>query len=517
MNDKKALICVPVCESRASDLPEAIERAAQLADVVELRLDYLLTADIVHDALNHLDNLTGANSASFIYTFRPAEQGGRQSLNLKERAAMWSNLLSRLREGHQRARAFADIELDLLECEDAPALRAILGETRLICSYHDFEGVPSDLEAIYERMKRTCAGVLKIAVHARDVTDCIPVFQLLERARRERLEMIAIAMGEAGIATRILGPSRGSFLTYASMDSGHETAPGQVSVRELRDLYRVHEIDEQTEITGLMGAPVAHSLSPQMHNRALAARGLNAVYIPFEVQDAHAFLSRMVHPRTRELDWNLCGLSVTAPHKVSVMEQLDWVELSAQEIGAVNTIVVRDRELCGYNTDAPAFLAPLRERFESLRNLSVAVIGAGGAARSALWALSKEGANLALFARGDGKARQLAEQFGARSEKLEGASFGSFDLVVNATPLGTRGRMEDETPAVATQLRGARLVYDLVYNPTVTRFMREAHEAGCETIGGIHMLVAQAAEQFRLWTNEDAPVEIMRKAVNREL
>ncbi|MGA9994199.1 MAG: shikimate dehydrogenase [Pyrinomonadaceae bacterium] len=513
MNDKKTLICVPVCERRASALPEAIMRAAQFADVIELRLDYMLAADIAV-ALNHLDSLTSANRASFIFTFRPSEQGGRQALSLSERIGFWNNLWRGLRESHGRAPAFADIELDLLECEDAAELKTeIPEETRVICSYHDFKGDAANLEAIYERMKKTRAGVFKIAVSARDITDCIPVLQLLERARSERLEMIAVAMGEAGILTRILGPSRGSFLTYASMDAAHQTAPGQISARELRDLYRVREINEQTQIMGLMGSPVAHSFSPQMHNRAFQACGLDAVYIPFEVRNARAFLSRMVHPRTRELDWNLRGLSVTAPHKISIMEQLDWVELSAKEIGAVNTIFVQDEMLCGYNTDASGFLAPLREKVESLSNLRVALIGAGGAARSALWALQREGANLTLFARDVEKAQPLAEQFDARCEKLEGASFAGFDVVVNATPLGTRGQVEDETPAVASQLRGARIAYDLVYNPPVTRFMREAQHAGCETIGGLNMLVAQAAEQFKLWTSINAPVEIMREAI----
>lgn len=509
MNDKKSLICVPVCERRVSNLPEAIRRASQLADVIELRLDYLEDADAIA-ALKQLDNLLSTDRNSFIFTFRPKAQGGRHTLGLSERIHIWTNIFRRLREGHLSARVFADIELDLLESEDAAELKALLEETRVICSYHDFEGVPANLEEIYERIRKTRAGVIKIAVRARDITDCISVFHLLERARLEKLEMIAIAMGEAGILTRILGPSRGSFLTYAAMDAEHSTAPGQISAKELRDLYRVQEITEQTEIMGLMGAPVSHSFSPQMHNRAFAACNIDAVYIPFEVSDAREFLTRMVHPGTREVKWNLRGLSVTAPHKSVLMEHLDWIEPAAKEIGAVNTILVQDDILCGYNTDVSGFLAPLREKFKTLRNLRVAVIGAGGAARSALWGLSREGASLTLCARDVEKARQLAEQFDASLQQLEGAGFDGFDLVVNATPLGTRGLRETETPALASRLRGARLVYDLVYNPPVTRFTREALEAGCEIIGGLPMLIAQAAEQFKLWTNRDAPVEIMR-------
>ena len=194
---------------------------------------------------------------------------------------------------------------------------------RVICSHHDFAGTPVELDKIYERMAATPAHVLKIAVSAGDVTDCIPVFHLLDRARREGREIVAIAMGEAGIATRILGPSRGAFMTYGSLDSSSAVAPGQLSAAALTDLYRIRELDRQTEIMGLMGSPVAHSISPQIHNAAFAARELNAVYIPFEVREAKDFIRRMVDPRTRELDWRLRGLSVTAPHKSACLELLD--------------------------------------------------------------------------------------------------------------------------------------------------------------------------------------------------
>jgi 3-dehydroquinate dehydratase/shikimate dehydrogenase len=366
-------------------------------------------------------------------------------------------------------------------------------------------------------MAATPARILKLAVNAKYITDCIPVFHLLERARLQGRELIAIAMGPYGITTRILGPSRGSYLTYATLDDAQATAPGQLSVRDLRELYRIDRINPQTKIMGLIGSPVSHSVSPQIHNAALSARGINAVYLPLEVRDAKDFLRRMVHPRSRELDWRLRGLSVTAPHKSAVIELLDEVDQSAREIGAVNTIVVEEDKLVGYNTDAAAFLEPLRERNVSLGGARCALIGAGGAARSCLWAMRREGADVTLFARDVAKARPLAENFGASCAPLEGASFSGFDVVVNATPLGTRGPGEDETPALACQLEGVRLAYDLVYNPARTRFMREATEAGCESIGGLSMLVAQAAAQFSLWNGEDAPLDSMREAAERAL
>ena len=240
---------------------------------------------------------------------------------------------------------------------------------------------------IYERMAATPARVLKIAVKANDATDCLPVFNLLERARADGREMIAIAMGTAGVATRILGPSRGAYLTYAALEDEGATAPGQITARDLKEIYRLDKIDRQTQIFGLIGSPISHSLSPHMHNAAFASAGMNAVYIPFEVNDVKTFIRRMVHPRTRELSWNMRGLSVTAPHKFAVMDQLDWIEPAAQEIGAVNTIVVEDDALHGYNTDAPGFVAPLVEKLGDLSEARCAVIGSGGVANAAFWAL----------------------------------------------------------------------------------------------------------------------------------
>jgi 3-dehydroquinate dehydratase/shikimate dehydrogenase len=484
--------------------------------VIELRLD-CLEEDQLEDAFARLAGIVAKTPLHFIITNRPAGQGGRRALDAPERVNFWRRTSELLSETDTRARVYADVELDLLESIHAERLHGLLEGFKLICSHHDFRRTPAaDLGALYERMARTGARVLKIAAHAEDSADCARVLGLIERARRDRLEMIAVSMGEAGLLTRVLATAFGAALTYGSLEAGRETAPGQLSARELRELYRVRELKRETTVTGLVGSPVAHSLSPHMHNAAFDARGLNAVYIPFEVSDVSAFVRRMAHARTRELDWNLRGFSVTAPHKSSIIEHLDWVEPLAAEIGAVNTVVVEGDELRGYNTDARAALAPLEGLIE-LDGASVAVIGAGGAARALLWGLRSRCARATVFARDTARARATAEAFGAEIEQSEGASFGGFDLVVNATPLGTRGALEGETPATSAQLRGARFAYDLVYNPASTRFIREARDANCETLGGLPMLVAQAAAQFELWTGEHAPLEVMRAAAEGQL
>ncbi|HJR05735.1 MAG TPA: shikimate dehydrogenase [Pyrinomonadaceae bacterium] len=510
-------LCVPVCVRRAVELRASIARASAVGDLVELRMDCLEDEAQLELATRKLPALFQERTRPSILTFRPSEQGGASEADTARRARFWTENFS---PNEERA-DYADLELDIaahLKAEENRRAVKLIDWNKVICSHHDFAGLPADLENIFARMMDTPARILKLALRARDITDCLAVFRLLERAHVAGREMIAVAMGEAGLLTRILAPARGAYLTFGALDDEQRSAPGQPDARELRDLYRVHTLNEQTQIMGLVGSPVAHSLSPHMHNAAFAARGINAVYIPFEVGDVRAFMRRMAHPRTRELVWNLRGLSVTAPHKSAILPLLDSIEPAAREIGAVNTVVFESEELKGYNTDAAAALAPLEGRVDLL-DARVAVLGAGGAARALLWSLHEAGADASVFARDMKRTRATAEEFDALWQMLDDATrFDGFDLVINATPLGTLGERETETPAAAFQLRGARAAYDLVYNPSETRFMREAREAGCEMIfGGLPMLVAQAAAQFKLWTGQDAPLEVMRAGAQKRL
>jgi 3-dehydroquinate dehydratase / shikimate dehydrogenase len=494
-------ICVPVCARNIDEMRDAIERAAEVADIIELRLDCLDSLVKVSQILNE----TSAFPQPLILTLRATEQGGFSSVDYDSRRRFWSSLKP------PATHCFFDLEYDLVKdlsaAEEFPA-----DWKQVICSHHDFNGVPPDLEQIYELMAATHAGIIKIAVQANDATDCLPIFKLLERAQKERRELIAIAMGAAGVMTRVLGPSRGSFLTFGSLDDESATAPGQTTARQLREVYHVNQINLETELVGLIGYPLSHSLSPAIHNAAFAALGLNGIYLPFQTEDVAQFIKRVVHPKTREVVWSLRGLGVTIPHKSKVMPLLDWVDPIARQIGAVNTISVKDERLLGFNTDAQGFMTPLRARFGPLRNARCGVIGAGGAARAALWALSNEGASVELFVRDVQRAADIAADFDVPCRPLSQADFAGFDIVVNSTPLGTSGKNQEMTPATAAQLHGVRLAYDLVYNPIETMFLREARVAGCDTLNGIEMLVAQAAEQFRLWTRKEPDIEVMRAA-----
>ena len=494
---KRTRVCVPVCEKDLAALRNACELATEWADVIELRLDCL--NEIPDDAASVLNNF----SRPVILTFRPTEQGGYRNSTRAERQVFWTSLAPQIDSD------WWDMEGDLVH-------DLSLDFSRIIVSHHDFSGVPEDLEQIYERLAGTPAAVVKIAVQANDITDCLPVFNLLECARREGKKLIAIAMGNAGLATRILGPSRGSFLTYGAVDDDRGTAPGQVNARKLRSLYHVDQIDSETMICGLVGLPVMHSVSPHVHNAAFASEDVNGVYLPFEVRDVREFFRRMVHPRSRELNWNLRGLSITAPHKQTVRECLDWIDPQAEEIGAVNTVVVDRDRLLGYNTDADGFIDPLISRFRSLNGARVAIVGAGGAVRAAMYALRRHHARITLFARDVLKAQPLAQFFDVSCEALAGASFAGYDFVVNATPLGSGAHL-DQTPVTEEQLNGVGCVYDLIYNPRETRLMREAHAAGCKTLGGLEMLIAQAKLQFELWTGKKPTPSAISEALRNVL
>jgi 3-dehydroquinate dehydratase / shikimate dehydrogenase len=359
------------------------------------------------------------------------------------------------------------------------------------------------------------ARTVKIAITVGDAAEAVDVWKLLAS---EGTEVIPIAMGEAGKWTRILGAAHGAPIAYASLDDGSNTAPGQIAAKYLRDVFRVKELDRDTNVYGVIAGDTSYSLSPYMHNAAFTKAEINSVFIPLQVRDIDAFVRRMVNPATREVELNFRGFSVTNPHKQAIMNYLDGVDDTAQKIGAVNTVNVDDGKLVGYNTDAPGFIAPLKLMYGDLKGARAVVVGAGGAARACVYALLSAGADVVIAARDGSKAAALADEFGVASQPLNTDHRPlTTDILINATPLGTAGGGEDETVARSEELGHVKLVYDLVYNPSETRLIKEAKAAGVRTLGGIDMLIAQGAEQFSIWTGDAAPVDEMRNAVIERL
>ncbi|HVE59786.1 MAG TPA: shikimate dehydrogenase [Pyrinomonadaceae bacterium] len=507
MNNGK--LCISVCAATADALLEQIKRAADLADVIEIRFDCLEENELER-FLPNIKSLKKNYKNEFLATFRPQEQGGQREIKKNERHTFWCS-------GIDEYVDWADLEIDLIE----PFLNWV--KLNKIYSFHDFTAVPDNLSEIYESLSQN-PGVAKIAVQTQDLTDTIPIWKLLEKAKSENKEIIPIAMGESGKWTRILGLAHGAFMTYAALDSGSETAPGQVSARDLIEIYRAKELDETTQIYGIVGSNTGVSISPDIHNTAFKFHGLNSVFVPLQVHNLDEFMRRMVKAETREIELNFAGFSVTLPHKQAIIRHLDHLDETAEKIGAVNTVKIVDGKLHGYNTDAQGFIEPLLNSYGDLHNSRVAVLGAGGAARACVYALKNAGANVKIFARDLAKAQSLAEDFQVEFKELAKTEdqkpktdFRDFDILVNATPLGMKGKAEGETPVSAEQLKGLQLVYDLVYIPFQTPLMTEADLAEVPKIGGLAMLIAQAMEQQKIWTGKVAPMKEMSQAALKRL
>jgi len=502
-------ICVSVCAKTVDAFVENIKRAKEFADVIELRFDCL--NEIKSETLwSQIKQIRQIFNGKLLATFRPIEQGGRQNLTFAQREEFWI---------HSHVFEFvdwADLEADF----SGKSIDKFWGNAfeKIIKSFHDFKTVPSNLDEIYNQISADSKW-LKIAVPANDISDSIAVWKLLERAKSDNKKLIPIVMGEAGKWTRILGLAHGAFMTYASLEAGQETAWGQITARDLMETYRVKELDKETEIYGIVGNPVSHSLSPFMQNAAFKVYNLNSVYIPFEVKNLDEFIVKFLRNETREIDLNFRGFSVTIPHKQAIFKHLDFVDDTAEKIGAVNTVKIEHGKLFGFNTDAEGFIEPLRNYYGDLKGARVAILGAGGAARAAIYALKNEGAEVTVFARNLEKAKNLADEYNFDSQRLttKHLPLTTFDIVVNATPLGTRGELENKTPLLASQIENVKLIYDLIYNPFETRFIKEAQKANVPTIGGLEMLVAQGMKQFEIWSGKKAPMKEMSAAVLTKL
>jgi 3-dehydroquinate dehydratase/shikimate dehydrogenase len=498
-----ARVCAVITEETVEAARAAIEKAARLADLIELRLDYLRDFDFTRPG--RLAALLDPKPLPAIITCRALDEGGKQHVDEEIRLRL-------LVEGARGAADYCDVEASRYE----RAARLSPDLSRLLVSYHNFEETPADLRHVYDRVCALPAAVHKIVTKAASISDALAIFRLLDRARGEGRNLIALAMGEPGLITRVLGPAAGCFLTYAALEGGRESAPAQPDCREMTAQYRVHQISPGTTVMGIVGSPIAHTASPAIHNAALGALGLDAVYLPIKVENLAEFFTRFVRPATREMTWGLRGLSVTIPHKSAVIPLLDEIDPRAAKVGAVNTLVIDGETVKGYNTDVGGAVAPL-ESACVLEGARCAVVGAGGAARAVVYGLAERGADIEVFARDTEKARGLADQFGVRLLPLDALAASRAEVIINTTPVGMRGHSEGSSPVPRAAFRNCRIAYDLVYNPMETQFLIDARSEGCRTIGGLEMLIAQAALQFELWTGRPAPLDVMSRAALERL
>lgn len=502
MNNGK--ICVSVCAETTDELFQQVKRAEELADVIEIRFDCLNTNELA-TAVKNLQF-----SKTLLATFRSKEQGGKHDFTLRERLKFWESFLYH----NQGKDYYVDFESDI------PFFTELIDKP-VIGSVHFWNKTPDTLEILpINSSPSSDNNIGKIAVKTDDITDAIPVWQLLKKAKSDDKEIIPIAMGESGKWTRILGLAHGAFMTYASLDSDKATAPGQVTAQDLIEIYRAKELNKETEVYGILGSNTSVSMSPYIHNTAFKFHQLNSVFLPLQTHNLDSFIERMVKLETREIDINFKGFSVTIPHKQSIIKHLDYLDETAERIGAVNTVKIVDGKLHGFNTDAQGFIEPLKNIYGDLQNTKVAILGAGGAARACVFALKQNNAEVTVFARNIEKSKSLGEEFGVEIKKFPNQDDDLpevYDIIINSTPLGMRGKAEGNTPLIARQMKGAKLAYDLVYIPQETQFLKEAESVNIQTIGGLEMLLSQAVEQQRIWTNLQTPLDEIRKIVLSKL
>jgi 3-dehydroquinate dehydratase/shikimate dehydrogenase len=364
-------------------------------------------------------------------------------------------------------------------------------------SHHDFRGTPGKLARIVHRLERSGGHAIKIAAQSRSVSDSVRICELA----RTRRDVVAIPMGEFGLAGRVLSLRMGSALAYAAVERA--TAPGQLSVDAMADLYRAAQITRRTRVYGVIGDPIGHSLSPLLHNTAFRARKFDAVFVPFLVRNLRDFLSAI-------RGFGVAGISVTIPHKEKILRFLDDCDPLAARIGAVNTIVIRGGgRLYGYNTDYVGVLRSLEKRMR-LAGSRVLLLGAGGAARAAAFALAQAGSIVCLCGRRPEHARALARAVGGQVVARGDLKHEFFDTIVNCTPIGMHPH--GGSPLGSAELN-CRIVMDMVYRPRETQLLQMARRKGIEVIPGLEMFLAQGFAQYEIWTGERAPEGAMHRAV----
>jgi|SRR5579864_2012391 len=486
-------VCVAIANADISEMLSRAEALARDNPLLEFRLDYLSRPALALPKIKRF--LESHPGTVVIATCRRTASGG------KFRGSILSQL-DILGKAAAAGCRLIDVELQTaVKCKPAQ-LQKLRGRASLILSFHDLRGT-KNLEQTLEKMRALPADFCKVVGTATSLSDNVTMIKFLAR-ESDRHSLIGICMGEQGLISRVLGVRAGSVFTFASVSTGEETAPGQVTAQELRSVYRLEQVDAATRVYGVAGDPVSHSLSPVIMNAAFRRENVNAVYLPLHAKTLKDLLACV-----REIP--IHGLSVTMPYKQSILDYLDNTDSHTTKIGACNTVVrAQDGKLYGFNTDTAGIVRPLERRLNTLENARILVLGAGGAARAAVFGLKERGAEVYILNRSAAPAQKLARQARARTIKRADLKKLAFDVIVNATPVGMGNTRE--TPLQEKEIN-ARYVFDMVYDPMETRLLALARGKGAQVIPGLEMFVHQAARQFEIWTGKPAPSEEMFKVV----
>lgn len=495
-------LCVAIQAGSPGEMLERAEAALNDAKFLEFRLDSLpRPATALAELKKFMDQ---HRDVTAIATCRRKENHGHFAGTL---TAELDVLLKAAEAGFQ----IVDLEVESAE-ESRPAQMARFREglraagTAFLVSFHDFSRTRG-LEKAADRIGAFEPDFVKVVSTAHTLADNLAVLRLIEDRSRSA-HVVGIAMGEEGLVSRVLGPRAGAAFTFASLDDGVETAPGQVTARTLRDLYRLEQLDAATRIFGVAGNPIAHSLSPLMQNAAFRREHVNAVLLPLKVRTLADLL-------TLVLELPVSGVAVTMPLKQEVLPHLANTDPLTAKIGACNTIRTgADGKLYGFNTDVVGVVRPLEKRLR-LKGARIAVLGAGGAARAAVFGLVEQGAEVLIVNRTHEHAVALARAAKAKALKHEQLAKNRFDVLINSTPCGMTGTRQ-ALPIKEDELN-AGLVFDMVYTPMETPLLKLAASRGIPVIGGLEMFVQQGARQFEIWTGKPAPEAEMLRAVELAL
>ena len=481
----------------AKNVREALNdiKNAKGADLIELRLDYL-------DKLNpeNIKKIMKFCRKPVIATVRKNDEGGFHKIDENKRVELIKKCID-------YGADFIDIEYST----NKVLLKGILKNkksSKIIVSYHNFKETPSNLIKTYKNIKKLNPDLIKIVTNANSVADNFRIFEITKKASKDKKKIIAFCMGSYGQFSRILGNLFGSSITYASVDKGKESASGQLTLNEMVNSYRIKKINKNTKIAGLIGNPVEHSWSHIIHNSAFEKLKVNAVYLKFRVDEFKKFIDYF-----KKL--NSLGFSVTIPHKIEAMSCLNKIDDKAKKIGAINTIVIRNKRLIGYNTDCDGAIQALKAK-TSLKGKNVVILGAGGSSRAISYGLIQENADVVILNRTTDKAQKIAIDFGCNYGSLNALKKLDYDILINTTPIGMHPNV-DEIPIDSGLIKKNKIVFDIVFNPYKTMLLKIAEKKNCTIIPGFEMLIYGAMLQFKLWTNKNAPENLMRNKVLRHL
>ncbi len=495
------MICVTIGRGRHASLVEEWQAAAKAgAELVELRIDCLRRDP-------DLKRIFKERPTPMIFTVRRSADGGLWRGQEEKRQQL-------LREAIALGVDYVDLESDV-----ADKIRRF-GKTKRIVSYHNLKNTPANLNEVAEQCATCDPDVVKVATAAHGLADAARVLRL--GATFKKHPTVAIAMGEAGVFTRVLGAKFGAPFTYAGFNPERIFAAGMLNFASLKNDYGYDQINAETEVYAVIGDPIGHSLSPAVHNAGFRQFGLNKVMAPFQVAagELDVFFE--------DLEWlGVKGCSVTIPHKSDVVAQLDHQDELVEQTGSCNTVTRNeDGTWTGRNTDCQAAIDSLEAAMgkpedsseaSPLIDKQVLILGAGGVARSLAFGVSRQGASVTITNRNDPRATTLAEEVGCRTVNWSSRASTIADVIVNCTPVGMHPNVDDTPMPPAAFQKPTTVVFDTIYHPEHTMLLKLARERGCVTLTGADMFIRQAALQFNIYTGREAPVELMKTVLKRKL